>query len=496
MVLAPLLGAMVFATYVGLWTLEHVAEKRMQEDVELMARAIRLPISDSLEQGEDGGVRKALESVFRIGRVYGAYVYDTGGELVAAVGAVNPDPRRREVVDIAAEGERQGGYDRIQGQDVYSYFVPLSDSGGRISGLLQVTRRGSDFEDLVTGLRFQAFAFIAVAGAVITVLVLVGHKRAIGKHFQRLTGTMAQVEAGQRQCRASAEGPREIASLSRALNTMLDSMNHAENEIAQRRNAQARLEDQLRQSEKLAAIGRLASGVAHELGTPLSVIDGKAQRALRRADAESPEAGALTQIRGEVSRMEHIVRQLLDFGRGSNRQYRRAHAGDLVAAASAALEQEFTQRQVTLRLIGERPGPVLQVDPVRVEQVLVNLMRNAAQSGAGEVQVDWVVHDDAVCFSVNDDGPGVSEEIRDRLFEPFFTTKAVGEGTGLGLAVVHGIVSEHGGEIHFVKGAIGGAGVEVCLPREPIAVANNTGVGAHDSKTEQDNTGAGAAGRG
>lgn len=483
-VLAPLLAAMVLATYMALWTLESDVEQRMQEDVELMARAIRLPISDSLEQGEEGGVRQALESVFRIGRVFGAYVYDADGELIAAVGAVNPQPRRREVADLAAEGERQGGYDRIQGQDVYSYFVPLSDSGGRINGLLQVTRRGSDFDELATRLRFQAFGFIAVAAVVITLLVMVGHRRAIGKHFDRLTATMAQVESGGRHHRASVGGPREIAALSRALNTMLDSMNRAEQEIARRRDAQARLEDQLREAEKLAAIGRLASGIAHELGTPLSVIDGKAQRALRRVDGNGVERDVLTQIRREVSRMEHIVRQLLDFGRGANRQYRIAHAGDLAAAAAAALEPEFLQRGVELSCVGERPGPGFRVDPVRVEQVLVNLLRNALQAGGARVRAEWAVAGDVIRFQVHDDGPGIADNVRDRLFEPFFTTKSVGEGSGLGLAVVHGIVTEHGGEIRFMDSDMGGACVQVEFPREPTGADHVTDVDADDGRFE------------
>jgi len=470
MVLLPLLLAMAMVTYIGLWTLESAAEKRMQEDVELMARAIRLPISDSLEQGESESVRKALESVFRIGRVYGAYVYDADGELMAAVGAVNPSPRRRDVVDMAAEGERQGGYDQIHGRDVYSYFVPLSDSGGRIIGLLQLTRRGSDFEQLVATLRAQAFAFMTFSGLVITLLVLVGHRRAIGKHFDRLITSMARVESGQLEHRADARGPREIAGLSRALNKMLDGIRRAEQEIEQRREAQLRLEDQLRVVEKLAAIGRLASGVAHELGTPLSVIDGKAQRALRRAEPESLEARALKDIRHEVARLEHIVRQLLDFGRGANRQYRRTRAGDLAVAAGQALGQEFTNRGVVLELQGRRPGAAFFVDPVRVEQVLVNLLRNAAQSGARRVRLSWGAgtRPGMVLFAVDDDGPGVPDAIRDRLFEPFFTTKSVGEGTGLGLAVVHGIVTEHGGDIRFTASALGGAGVEVMFPEQAV----------------------------
>ncbi len=468
MVLLPLLGGMALVTYIALWTLESAAEKRMQEDVELMARAIRLPISTSLEDGEEGAVRQALESVFRIGRIYGAYVYDADGELIAAVGAVNPSQRRSEVADLAEEGERKGSYDRILGRDVYSYFVPLSDSGGRINGLLQLTRRSSDFEQLAGTLRMQAFAFMAGAAVVISVLVLVGHRRAIGKHFDRLMDSMALVERGQRDHRAGSEGPWEIARLSRALNNMLDSVDHAEREVARRREAQLQLEDRLRQAEKLAAIGRLASGVAHELGTPLSVIDGKAQRALRRAGSGTVDIRVLEQIRAEVSRMEHIVRQLLDFGRSSNRQYRQTRAGDLANAARAALEQEFAVRSVRLEVAGEMPGPSLRVDPVRVEQVLVNLLRNGAQAGGTRVRVDWRVRDDAVQFLVDDDGAGVPKDIQHRLFEPFFTTKAVGEGTGLGLAVVHGIVSEHGGDIRVSDSELGGARVEVRIPRVPV----------------------------
>ncbi len=464
-VLVPLLAAMAVFTTIGLTTLERSAETRMQDEVELVARAVRLPISDSLEQGREQDVRQALESVFRIGRVYGAYVYDVDGELVAAVGAVNPATRKREVAELAAEGEQQGAYEQIQGQDVYSYFLPLSDSGGRIAGLLQVTRRGSDFQELAVQLRLQAVAVIAVAGGLITLMVLWGHRRAIGRHFDRLTGSMARVESGELAHRAPLDGPREIRSLSQALNTMLDSMARAEQEIARRRDAQLELEAQLRHAEKLAAIGRLASGVAHELGTPLSVLDGKAQRALRRAEPDAPEARALQDIRREVARMEHIVRQLLEFGRGQNRQYRRTRMGDLATAAAAALEQPFSAAGATLELQPCEPDPELYVDPIRLEQVLVNLLRNALQAGAGAVRVSWRPGDaGGLQLLVDDDGPGVPAESRKRLFEPFYTTKAVGEGTGLGLAVVHGIITEHGGQVQVEDSPLGGARFRVQFP--------------------------------
>ncbi len=463
-VLAPLLAAMLIFTAIGLHTLESALEKRLQEDVELVARAVRLPISDSLERGQRNDVRQALESVFRIGRVYGAYVYDVEGELVAAVGAVNPTPRTRDVARMAAEGERQGAYEHIQGQEVYSYFVPLSDSGGRISGLLQVTRRGSDFQQLVTALRWQAAVVIAVAGGVMSLLVLVGHRRAIGRYFDQLVDSMARVEAGEREHRAPESGPREIQRLTGALNTMLDGVNRAEQEVAARREAQRSLEEELRQTEKLAAIGRLASGVAHELGTPLSVIDGKAQRALRRTESGGLATETLTQIRGEVSRMEHIVRQLLEFGRARNRNLREARLGVLVSAAATALEPLFREKGVALKVDAPSPDPEFRADPVRLEQVLVNLLRNAIQAGAHELLVEWSNDADAVMLRVHDDGAGVPEGDRPRLFEPFFTTKSVGEGTGLGLAVVHGIVKEHGGDVEVTTSVLGGACFQITLP--------------------------------
>ena len=482
-VLLPLLVAMTAVTTLGLRTLETAIENQMQEDVELVARAIRLPISDSLERGEEENVRQALESVFRIGRVYGAYVYDADGDVVAAVGAVNPRGASAEVADRAADGERGGDYEQIEGQEVYSFFEPLTDSGGRIAGLLQVTRRGSDFQDDIGRLRLQAYAFIGVASAVITLLLLVGHRGAIGRHLGNLAASMSRIEGGDRAHRAAGDGPKEVRALSTAFNTMLDSMRSAEQEIAQRRQEQARLEDELRQAEKLAAIGRLAAGVAHELGTPLSVIDGKAQRVLRHTDADSSQHRSLHQIRREVGRMEHIVRQLLEFARTSrHRGLRRVRLHDIASAAATALEDLARERGASIRVDSAAPGPELYADPVRIEQVLVNLLRNALQAGATTVAVAWDERVDGVEVRIEDDGPGIPEQLRPRLFEPFFTTKAVGEGTGLGLAVAHGIITEHGGSIAVEASDQGGARFRLLLDHEARNAEESEGNGEENGR--------------
>lgn len=467
-VLVPLALLMAAATWVGMKTLESSLEERLEEDVQLIARAIRLPVSHSLEREEDEAVRQALESVFTIGRVYGAYVYDRAGEQVAAVGAVKPSvAERRRLRTLAEEGRDTGEYEWIEGRQVYSYFIPLLDSGGRISGLLQVTRRQSDFADYVGGIQRQAGLAALLTTLVIGGLVLIGHRAAIGRHMAQLTHSMAQVEAGNRGHRATEQGPRELRQVSGAYNQMLDSIQKAQQELLERQRREAELEQALAQSKRLAALGRLSAGVAHELGTPLSVIDGQSQRGLRDADLPPRAAKAFRRIRSEVDRMSQILQQLLDFGRPVNGERRLLALRDLVQRVTHIQMESERARGARIDLVPPpEDGLTVRGHPVRLEQALTNLTQNALHAApGGYVRISWGRFEDQVAVWVEDDGPGVPEELRARLFEPFFTTKTVGEGTGLGLAVVHGIAQEHGGKVELLGDSdLGGACFRLSLP--------------------------------
>lgn len=463
----PLFATSAIAGYLGLRALEGSIEARMQEDIELIGRAIRLPVSRAVEHGSPGGVDRTLRSVFTIHRVYGAYVYDEKGEKIAAAGIEDPLPKRRHLSQLAAEGIRKGEYGQVAGREVYSYFLPLTNSGGRINGLLQVTRRKSDIENYIQNLRLQAAGLLTLASLLMAGLVLYGHHGAVGRHLVTLGESMARIERGERQHRASVDGPREIRALSAAMNSMLDSIERAEREIERRRGQQASLEDQLRQTEKLAAIGRLAAGVAHELGAPLSVIHGKAQRALRISGIPAQFRAALEEIRLELRRMEHIVRQLLEFGRRDSDRRHRVSADRLAHTSAAFVKEESERSGVSVDLHGPIPAPRVAVDPVRIEQALINLLRNAIQAtkAGGRVKLAWFVTDRTADFTVEDDGPGISQEMRSRIFEPFFSTKSKGQGTGLGLAVVHAVVEEHGGRVEVARSRLGGALFRIVLPQ-------------------------------
>jgi signal transduction histidine kinase len=461
-VLLPLLGVMLLAGASGLRAVEARMEARMQQDIELVARAIHLPLSRSLERGERGGVQQALDSAFRIDQVYGAYVYDARGELVAASGPRSPSmAQRREARDITAAGT-QGLYQERAGNPVFSFFIPLSDAGGRINGLLQVTRHRADFMDDLAEMRGQALLVLGGLALLFLGVVTLGHDRAVGRHVSHMVSAMERVGRGDRGYRVTPAGPHELRTLARAMNAMLDGTARSEAALARQRAEQQALEARLRESEKLAAIGQLAAGVAHELGSPLGVIDGKAQRALRRLPGSEPLHGDLQAVRSEVARMGRIVRQLMDFGR-RNPLHRRPEPVPALLQAVARRVADADDR-VPVELDGPAAVPAVRLDRVRLEQALGNLLQNAVQAARSRVRLRWSHDRVALRLVVEDDGPGIDAAIRERLFEPFFTTKAVGEGTGLGLSVAHAAVTDHGGELQVDDSPLGGARFTVTLP--------------------------------
>ena len=217
----------------------------------------------------------------------------------------------------------------------------------------------------------------------------------------------------------------------------------------------ARLEAQLLRSEKLSSVGVLAAGVAHEINNPLTTILGYAKLLLEGLDQDHTDRPALELVADEARRVQEIVRNLLDFSR-------QEESGEVTAVILAeVLERtlslvapDLRKRQVTVERQLGADLPAALADERRLEQVLVNLITNAAHAmeGGGTVTIRTAHRPDnelPLLVEVADTGPGIPAEIRGRIFDPFFTTKEPGQGTGLGLAVSHGIVTDLGGEIEL-----------------------------------------------
>ena len=204
-------------------------------------------------------------------------------------------------------------------------------------------------------------------------------------------------------------------------------------------------------SEKLATVGRLAAGVAHEVGNPLGAVSGYAERARARlpADADPEVRDALERILVAADRIDRIVRDLLDFARPAPLEVRAVGVGGAVDAALrlAAVQARFRGVTASVELPADLP-PVL-ADERHLSQVLLNLLLNAgdAMAGQGRVTVRGRRDGGAVEIAVTDTGPGIPPEDLPRVFDPFFTTKEPGQGSGLGLAICHSIVESLGGSI-------------------------------------------------
>jgi signal transduction histidine kinase len=223
----------------------------------------------------------------------------------------------------------------------------------------------------------------------------------------------------------------------------------------------------LLRAERLATLGRIAAGVAHEVGNPLGAITGYVELARDRlgrgAVAEADDFVA--RVGSEAGRIDRLVRDLLDLARPTEPV---AGAIDLAAPLEAALRLARVQprfRSVKVDVSLPPALPPVVADERRLSQVFLNLLLNAgdATGGAGHVRVDATAGAGSVTLTVADDGPGIPAGDLPRVFEPFFTTKAGGGGTGLGLAISQGIVESFGGELQAANGASGGAVLTVRL---------------------------------
>ncbi|WP_291315544.1 ATP-binding protein [Desulfuromonas sp.] len=229
-----------------------------------------------------------------------------------------------------------------------------------------------------------------------------------------------------------------------------------------------RLLDQTLQSEKLAEVGRLSAGIAHEINNPLAVIAYGAQLLQREENLSSFQKELVERVESEVERLKALTGGLLSFSRGQGAAKRWVDLNEILQDVLRLVRYEVTRHSIVLK---ESYGevPVLQADPNKLKQVFINLILNAAQAmkEGGTLSVETRPAGEGMLEAVvSDSGAGIPPEVRKRIFEPFFTTKKEGEGTGLGLYICRNIVLEHEGRLELESAVGKGTTFRVFLPAE------------------------------
>ncbi|HEV7924882.1 MAG TPA: ATP-binding protein [Verrucomicrobiae bacterium] len=240
-----------------------------------------------------------------------------------------------------------------------------------------------------------------------------------------------------------------------------------------------RLEQQLRQAEKLSSMGQMISGVAHELNNPLTVIGGYLEVILASHILPDKTRVDLAKVAHESSRATRLVRNFLAFARSQPAHRQMANINDLITGVVELRKFDLSLANVKLEAVLDRILPATSVEPDQIQQVLIILINNGMQAMSGtpdprRIRLSTTLNEGIIRITVEDNGPGVPPEVESRIFEPFFTTKEVGVGTGLGLSIAHGIMSEHGGLIRYERAALGGAAFVLELPIVSVEVPRDS----------------------
>ena len=284
----------------------------------------------------------------------------------------------------------------------------------------------------------------------------------------RMTGHVINFESQGRRKDGTAVWVLENASLVRGDRDQAATIEGTVIDLTERRNAEEALRShqlQLIQAQKLEAVGRLAGGVAHDFNNLLQAMLSTVQ--VLRATGGTPELPArLQELEGHVRRGAQLVRQLLLFSRAERPETRRIDLNELLRGA-AGLLRRLLAADIAIELDLGDEALAVEADPGQVEQVIINLAVNAADAmpRGGSLTFTTGSDVDSVWLAVADTGSGIPEAALAHVFEPFFTTKPAGRGTGLGLSVVHGIVTRHGGLIDVATSAGAGTTFTVRLPR-------------------------------
>ena len=466
--LALLVTVLALEGWLRLRREREVVERDISHEQRLLGRALRPSVRAALRSGDLAAAHELLHVAQEGEAEVGIRLVDLGPTGLGGAPAVS--------IQLTGRGERESTHvDRTTDPGTVYTYIPLGEEAPGTAIELR-----ESLEKAETRIRQGAMGLLwttlAVALGAAWLAVLVGNW-IVGRPVRELVARTEEIAEGSLDVLTPSPRRDELGHLHSAIAKMVDRLREARADTERETEARLEAERRLRHGERLAAVGTLAAGVAHELGTPLQVVTGRARMIEEAKETPADLRRHARIVRTESKRMERIVRSLLSLSRPRHRVRRPVPVRPLVAeviehlgpnAATAGVQIEATIDEA-VTVLGDRD---------HLAQLLTNLVQNGVQAmpDGGRLAVsvsrsealvpppDVPPHDAYVRIDVRDEGLGIPPELQDEIFDPFFTTKDIGQGTGLGLSVAFVIAREHDGWLTLDSEPGAGTTLSVLLP--------------------------------
>ena len=451
-------------------------EKQAEADAQELAGSIQDQIPQTLQQAGPDGLEHLLRSTPTFSMTTRVrWVWFDARPGTPHSPTVPPEQLQAVVIERFVSVPAQG----TDGNPELLTYCPIDVDDERKGGL-EVSHPMTELEQNKRAVIWQTLqlmvSMVLLTGGVAAVLGV----RMVGRPLNHLIEKTHRIGEGDLSGPIHLRTGDELAQLGESLNEMCDALSSSQDRVREETAARTAAVSQLRHADRLKTVGRLASGMAHELGTPLNVVSGRAGLIASGKLSQEEIAQSASAIQAEANKMTTIIRQLLDFARRNTPHRVKADLWQIVHDTSELLTPIAQKQNVSIALSEKRDPATAMVDPAQIQQVLTNLIVNAIQAmpDGGEVKISVATEaaeppeaaeEEFVRINVEDQGEGIADEDQDQLFEPFFTTKDVGQGTGLGLSIAYGIVQEHDGCISVTSSPGQGSCFSIHLPKEPPA---------------------------
>jgi two-component system NtrC family sensor kinase len=463
--------------YFHILTRRDILIRKMEVEVGSIGQTLKVSLEKISLSKETGYVQDLIDAVEEHEKTLGLIVYDQKEDRVFRSNSLKEgiEPYLELIKSSIRDDRTEEQFGKYKKMPVFLYAFPLKNKRGKIYGGVTILQQTSFMEQDIRRAKWTIFIVILILIGGTVALVAFLTRRWITHPISQLMVGIDRLAKGNLNTQIDVKSGDELSELAKAFNQMAVDLKEAQKRIIEEAETKLELERSLRQSEKLAIIGQLASGLAHEIGTPLNIIGGRAELMERRLDDKEGSQKNLDIIVQQTERITKIIQQLLGFVRKKKPEQKTLKINTLLEATIDFLDHQIQKQEVNVvREIGDHLPPVMG-DPDQLQQVFLNLILNAVQSmpkggslrlsasceriskeGLENGQQPYVV------VSVIDTGFGMEKEVVQNVFNPFFTTKDT--GTGLGLMVSQGIVQDHEGWIDVQSELGKGSTFRVYLP--------------------------------